>query len=106
MDLGKETEFSHVGADFLHQIGGWVLLPEKIIVSVSDDGNEFKKLGEDIREEDRTPSIKFVEFAVETPKPVKARYVKMDVTGTKMCPSWHFGVGHPSWFFIDEVIVK
>ncbi len=95
-----------MGADFLHQIGGWVLLPEKISVSVSDDGNEFKKLGEDIREEDCTPSIKFVEFAVETPKPVKARYVKMDVTGTKMCPSWHFGVGHPSWFFIDEVIVK
>ena len=106
VDLGKETEFSHVGADFLHQIGGWVLLPEKITVSISDDGKAFKEIGEDAREEDRTPSIKFVEFAVDTPAPVKARYVKMDVTGTKMCPSWHFGVGHPSWFFMDEVVVK
>lgn len=106
IDLGEEKDFTHVGADFLHQIGGWVLLPEKIEVFASTDGKNFKSLGVDARPEDRTSSIKFVEFGVDTPSPVKARYVKINVTGTKMCPSWHFGVGHPSWFFIDEVIVN
>ena len=37
---------------------------------------------------------------------IKTRYVKVEVTGTKECPTWHYGVGHPSWFFIDEVIIK
>lgn len=36
---------------------------------------------------------------------VKARYVKVDVTGTKQCPHWHYGVGNPCWFFIDEITV-
>jgi len=30
----------------------------------------------------------------------------VEVIGTKTCPEWHYGVGNPCWFFIDEVIVK
>ena len=30
----------------------------------------------------------------------------VEVEGTLECPSWHYGVGHPSWFFIDEVVVN
>ena len=36
----------------------------------------------------------------------QARYVRVEVEGTLECPSWHYGVGHPSWFFIDEVVVN
>ena len=49
-------------------------------------------------------SVKFVEFKVE--KAAQARYVRVEVEGTLGCPSWHYGVGHPSWFFIDEVVVN
>ena len=44
------------------------------------------------------------EFKVE--KAAQARYVRVEVEGTLECPSWHYGVGHPSWFFIDEVVVN
>ena len=27
-------------------------------------------------------------------------------SSTIECPSWHYGVGHASWFFIDEVVVE
>ena len=31
--------------------------------------------------------------------------IRVEVEGSKVCPSWHYGVGQPSWFFIDEVSV-
>ena len=56
------------------------------------------------RLEYRDVSVKFVELKVE--KAAQARYVRVEVEGTLECPSWHYGVGHPSWFFIDEVVVN
>ena len=35
----------------------------------------------------------------------KARYIKAEIEGTIECPYWHYGIGFPSWFFIDEVSV-
>ena len=35
--------------------------------------------------------------------PVSARYVKVFVKTIGNCPSWHYGVGYPAWFFLDEV---
>jgi len=23
-----------------------------------------------------------------------------------LCPDWHYGVGYPAWFFLDEVVVE
>ncbi len=64
------------------------------------------KYGKDLPEK-RTGKVEFipVEGRAES-GPAKARYIKVEVTGTKTCPTWHYGVGNPSWFFIDEVIVK
>ncbi len=50
--------------------------------------------------------VKFRGVKAESAEPIKTRYVKVEVTGTKECPTWHYGVGHPSWFFIDEVTIK
>ena len=36
----------------------------------------------------------------------RARYVRIFVEGVKDCPEWHYGVGNPCWFFIDEHWVK
>lgn len=56
--------------------------------------------------EDRSPEVKFVQVTSQKEKPVKARYVKVDIKGTKICPSWHYGVGYPSWFFLDEITIR
>jgi hypothetical protein len=42
---------------------------------------------------------------VEKATPVKARYIKVDIQTIGMCPSWHYGVGYPAWFFLDEISV-
>ena len=72
--------------------------------SISTDGINFTPYGEYYRPEDRDPSVKFVEFKVE--QAAQARYIRAEVEGTIECPSWHYGVGHASWFFIDELVVE
>lgn len=106
LDMGESKEFTSIASDFLHQLGAWVLLPEKVVYSVSSDGIEFTPFGEKEQPEDRDVKVKFVSLGCESPTPVKARYIKVDITGVKTCPSWHYGVGHPAWFFLDEVTVN
>lgn len=106
VDLGRVTEFSTVGTDFLHQLGAWILLPRAVTYSVSADGTDYALFGHIELAEDRSVPVKFVPATVTVENPVQARYVKIEIEGTKICPSWHYGVGCPCWFFLDEIVVK
>lgn len=106
LDLGKDTSVSSIESDFLHQLGQWILLPKKVTYSVSSDNKTYLPFGEKTLAEDRSPQVKFVGVKCEAPVPVSIRYIKIDVEGTKICPSWHYGIGYPSWFFLDEVTVR
>lgn len=106
VDLGKEMEFTTIESDFLHQLGQWILLPEKVAYSVSVDNIEYTLFSETEIPEDRSAEVKFVPVTFQKDQPVKARYIRVDIVGTKVCPSWHYGVGYPSWFFLDEVSVR
>ncbi|NLA62968.1 MAG: hypothetical protein GX857_07055, partial [Bacteroidales bacterium] len=55
--------------------------------------------------EDRSVQVKFKGVKSESESAINARYRKVEIVGTKVCPTWHYGVGHPSWFFVDEVTV-
>jgi hypothetical protein len=106
LDLGQEKEFTTIQTDFLHQLGQWILQPVNVTYSISNDGAKFQLLESIDNPEDRDSRVKFVDITYTSDKPIKARYIKVEVTGTKVCPHWHYGVGHPCWFFIDEVVVK
>lgn len=106
LDLGSEKEFTSIHTDFLHQLGAWILSPSNVAYSTSLNGTDYKKLQSIDHPEDRNPQVKFVDISYKGDAPVKARYIKVDVTGVKTCPQWHYGVGHPCWFFIDEIWVE
>lgn len=106
VDLGKVREIHSVETDFLHQIGAWILFPLKVVYSYSEDGEKYTQWETHDMPENRSGKVEFRGVKTESAAPVNARYVKVEVTGTKECPEWHYGVGHPSWFFIDEVIIK
>ena len=106
IDLGEAKEIHSVETDFLHQIGAWILFPLKVVYSYADDGEHYTHWKTIDLPEERTGEVKFRRVKAESAGPIKTRYVKVEVTGTKECPTWHYGVGHPSWFFIDEVIIK
>ena len=106
LDMGEEKEFSRIETDFLHQLGAWVLLPKSVTYSVSTDKEMFTPFGDTFEfAEDRDLQVKFVPGKVEVAAPVKARYIKVQVKTIGLCPSWHYGVGYPAWYFMDEVAV-
>lgn len=105
IDLGENKAVRSVETDFLHQLGAWILLPQKVNYSYSSDGQQYTHWQTHTIAEDRSVQVKFVGIKSELPEPVSTRYIKIVVTGTKICPEWHYGVGHPCWFFMDEVTV-
>ena len=105
LDLGEEKEFTTISADFLHQLGAWILLPKGGTYSVSSDKQTFCPFGSFSFPEDRDGKVKFVKGTASSSTPVKARYIKVEIETLGLCPSWHYGVGYPAWFFLDEVEV-
>jgi hypothetical protein len=106
IDLGEEKSFTSIETDFLHQLGQWILLPTEVSYAISSDNETFKPLETYTLPEDRSPQVKFVQVKHQSKTKLSARYIKVSITGTKKCPHWHYGVGHPCWFFIDEVTVS
>lgn len=105
VDMGAEQRFTTVEADFLHQLGQWILLPRSVTYDISRDGVTWEEFGRVAFPEDDSVPVKFVPATVSKPQPVAARYVRVSVEGVKICPPWHYGVGCPCWFFLDEVSV-
>ncbi|MCM1291983.1 MAG: DUF4838 domain-containing protein [Bacteroides sp.] len=106
IDLGSVQPVSYFDADFLQQLGAWVLQPRSVSYSVSTDGIDFRPVGKVELAEDRTPQVKFIHTPHSLATPVDARYVRIDVEATKKCPEWHYGVGNPCWFMVDEITVR
>jgi hexosaminidase len=44
IDLGKVTDVSYVGADFMQICGPWVYMPAEVVISASTDGENFTEL--------------------------------------------------------------
>lgn len=105
IDLREEKPVHSIETDFLHQIGAWILFPLKVVYSYSIDGRHYIPWETHELPEERSGEVKFRGVKSELSHPVNMRYIKVEITGTKECPSWHYGVGHPSWFFVDEVTV-
>lgn len=104
IDLGAHKTVREVGADFLRQIGGWVLEPLGMTVLTSVDGENYQPFGTVDNPENRDGTIGFKTLTVTGE--CEARYIRVQVEGVKICPEWHYGVGNPCWFFIDEVWVR
>ena len=106
LDMGEVKTVQKVSTDFLHQLGAWILMPKSVAYYASEDGKAYTLIGNHEFAEDRDISVKFVPATVSLDKPIKARYIRVAVKTIGLCPAWHYGVGYPAWFFIDEVVVE
>ncbi|MEI7523544.1 MAG: DUF4838 domain-containing protein [Mariniphaga sp.] len=105
IDLGDVREVETVQADFLHKLSAWILLPKSMICSTSLDNVNFNAMGKQEIQEDRSVEVKYVTVGVTSKEKIKARYIKVHIETIGVCPSWHYGVGYPAWFFMDEIWV-
>ena len=104
IDLEKPVQIHSISTDFLRQLGAWILTPKQVRYSTSLDGDEFEEIAVIDLPEDRGNKVEFIPVTATCDR--EARYIRVEVIGTKTCPQWHYGVGNPCWFFIDEVTVK
>ena len=105
IDLGEVKEIKTVEADFLHKLGAWILLPKSMSCYTSIDNKNFTLMGEQEIKEDRSGEVKFVNVGITSGEKIKTRYIKVHIETIGLCPSWHYGVGYPAWFFMDEIQV-
>ena len=105
IDLGEVKEIESVQADFLHKLGAWILLPKSMSCYTSLDNKNFSLMGKKAINEDRSVEVKYVNVGVTSNEKTKARYIKVHIETIGLCPSWHYGVGYPAWFFMDEIWV-
>ncbi|BDX37130.1 alpha-1 2-mannosidase [Tenuifilaceae bacterium CYCD] len=105
VDLGSEKDITYIGADFLQDIGPWIMMPKYVSYAVSTDNVNFTPVGEvqnTIPDTEQNPTIK--EFGLNVK--VNARYVKVFAKSYGKLPAGHLSEGEPSWLFIDEIVVK
>ncbi len=94
IDLGKQTSFKTVSTSFMQSCGPEIFFPGAYIVSVSNDGKEFKLLHHQDIQEEKTDNPCIKTWTCRTK--ANARYIRIQAL-----PSRFSG-----WIFADEVVVR
>lgn len=105
IDLGSVNELSYVGLNFFQDIGATsVMLPTKVIISISKDGENFKTVLDEAiaTQEKREPIIKHIGSNFEKQD---VSFIKITAKNRSELPEWHLRKGS-AWLFVDEVSVK
>ena len=95
IDLEKETAIKEVNADFMQICGPGVFMPKEVIISVSNDGQEFTELTKIAHEVVKDDAVSFKNFAWTGE--ANARYVRYQANIDR-----NFG----GFLFVDEIVIK
>ena len=99
------VQVESVSVDFFFFPLSWIFLPQRVAIDVSDDGHQWRRVGEWHPENPEilaTPDIKT--FCAEVKG--TARYLRMVAEPLPEIPAWHRAAGQKAWIFTDEIIVK
>lgn len=105
IDLGEEKIISEVMVGFLQDTRAWIYYPRFVEFYYSLDGENFKFLGKDIKE--NTEKREEVgKKDITSKKEVKARYIKVFAKNEEVCPPWSIMPGEgPTFMFVDQITV-
>lgn len=96
IDLGEDTDIHYIGAEFMQLIGPWLWQPAEVIISVSEDGQEFAELSRQFTDVPKdADELIFRTYAWEGE--VSARYVRYNALNNKI---------KNGCLFTDEIIVR
>jgi hexosaminidase len=104
IDLGLETPVKNIKVWFLHQPSSWIHQPSSIEISSSNDGTDFKKMGnsEKLIFEHGSQQIGYIELNINSIQ----RYIKVLVKNKGTIPAGNPGEGNKSWLFVDEIQIN
>ena len=106
VELKEQNTISKVSIGALSAPASWIFYPTSFVVSVSNDGTNFKEVGrKDMGEEKPNAEVKLTFFDLDIPT-TQAKYVKLSIKSPLKNPDWHTDPGGKSWIFIDEVVLN
>jgi hexosaminidase len=106
IDLGSIKNISSVTATFYQRWKSWIFLPEKIEVSLSEDGKTFAPPRSYKNTIPANQDGRIIEEFKVNFQNQKAQFIRLKAKNTGVCPPWHDGAGGKAWLFVDEVVVE
>ncbi|WP_066401808.1 discoidin domain-containing protein [Flavisolibacter tropicus] len=103
IDLGRTDKITSVKLHTIEQNGSWIYLPTAMNVYVSNDGKNFKQVGESATFESDVLTTGFLTVSVPA---TTTRYVKIVVKNYGIIPDGNPGAGNKAWLFADEIQVN
>jgi len=102
VDRGNSGRIDNVKLGFLQDSRSWILLPEYVEFSFSEDGEVYSDPVKIKNPHPKDTEEAFI-HRFETNPGKKARYVKVFAKSAGKLPDWHKGSGGSSWLFADEI---
>jgi alpha-L-fucosidase len=106
IDFGKKREFSSVSIGYLQNQGGWIFAPDKVIVSLSDNGKNFEEIVSRTVQNSRDEGSKERKESILNFENRSGRFLHIKIQNIGKLPKWHKGAGGDAWLFIDEISVE
>jgi hypothetical protein len=106
LDLGKPVAPQMISLSTLSDPGSWILHPNRVECSVSEDNTSFRDVGMIAVEGGHQGEEAIRSFAWKGPFSGPVRFVRFRIEGTKHLPEWHVSAGGLSWVFVDEIVVR
>ena len=106
IDMEQTEPYSSVTVGMISDKPSYVFFPEKIVVEVSEDGENFHEVAvADNGVENETDPDMLKDFTLTFPE-TTARYIKVTIEPVKNIPDWHYAAGRRTYVFVDELIVR
>ncbi|GAB4091864.1 glycoside hydrolase family 20 protein [Flaviaesturariibacter terrae] len=105
IDLGKPVTFTTVALHTLDQNGSWIYLPQSVEIQVSDDGQNFRSIGQGRDFVKDSPVMTQGWITVKVPE-TNARYIRVFARNYGIIPEGQPGAGTKAWLFADEISVE
>ena len=106
IDLGELKTITRLTLGALQRNRDWIFLPPQVEFDISTDGSSWEKWGiapNPLISGDDTNQT--VNYTVMNPSR-DARFVRVTASNFGVCPPGHPGEGHPTWLFVDEIVVE
>jgi hexosaminidase len=106
IDLGQPVSIRSVTTDAVQDVGSWIFMPTEVVVEVSADGQNFRKLGAVTHKIPVMAAEKSTHDFLVKKSAQNVRYVRVTARNLGVCPAGHSGAGQGAHLFVSEIIVN
>jgi predicted alpha-1,2-mannosidase len=103
ISFNTPTSIQFINFSCLQDIKSWIFMPKSILVEVSFDGENYKKVN---IIETNIPNTQFgafkKNFAISINKE-NVKKIRFSAHNIGVCPKGHLGEGEKAWLFMDEI---